>query len=283
MPSPMPVVRWNWSSKAAVFGGADAFVVSIPKSGRTWLRVLILAYACRRSGREVALGEDVLRGLGAPDVRFTHDRWEHRTARRLGERLRGKYLIPPAARHDRPVVLLARDPRDVLVSLYHQLTRREGRFRGTLGELVRHPRFGAAAVVAVMNGWIAEWGDDPRCLLARYEDGRADPAPWLARILAHCGFAGIDEPTVREAVAFADFDNMRAMEREGRFADAILRPADPDDENSYKVRRGRVGGYRDELPAADLAVVEAALERLDTRFGYGCAPVGRVAPVAGDR
>jgi hypothetical protein len=47
-----------------------------------------------------------------------------------------------------------------------------------------------------------------------------------------------------------------------------LHPGDVRDPESFKVRRGKVGGYREYLSAEDQQFAEAALTKLDPRFGY---------------
>jgi hypothetical protein len=38
------IVRWNLSSRSRQLTGGDALLVSIPKSGRTWVRTFLCAY-----------------------------------------------------------------------------------------------------------------------------------------------------------------------------------------------------------------------------------------------
>jgi hypothetical protein len=260
-------VPWNLSSLGRSYRRADGFVVSIPKCGRTWLRVLFCAYACKRAGRDVEVGTDLLRALGAPDVRFTHDAWEHRTTR-AWDRVRGKHLLAPADRR-KPIVLLARDPRDVIVSLYLQLAKRELRFRGTLTEFLRDREFGLAMIVDVMNRWWAEWGATPNVRLFRYEECRARTAAELSAMLAHLGFRDVDAAVVAAAVEYSRFENMQRMEREGKFDAGYLKPTDAADPESFKVRRGKIGGYRDYLDADDVAYVERVCAELAPAYGYG--------------
>src|SRR5215475_8966541 len=65
--------RRNFSSRARELSGGDAIILSIPKSGRTWLRAFLCAYFCRRFGLEFTLrpGRDDLPGF--PRVVFSHD------------------------------------------------------------------------------------------------------------------------------------------------------------------------------------------------------------------
>ena len=59
------------------------------------------------------------------------------------------------------------------------------------------------------------------------------------------------------------------MEAAGAFDSKILRPGDVRDPESFKVRRGKVGGYREYLSVEDQEYALAALTKLDPRFGYG--------------
>src|ERR1700757_3681467 len=47
--------RRNFSSRARELSGGHAIILSVPKSGRTWLRAFLSAYFCKRYGREFTL------------------------------------------------------------------------------------------------------------------------------------------------------------------------------------------------------------------------------------
>ncbi len=261
------VFRRNWARNARRrYANADAFLVSIPKSGRTWLRFSLRHYLCAQAGIPFAIdpGDDEPRHL--PLVHCSHDLWEHLTAPRWVDRVRGKYLIPPRPRRTARIILAVRDLRDVMVSLHLQLTRRGfrsgARYDGTLTDMIGDPRFGAARSVDVLNLWLAEWRDSGRCLVWSYEEARKDPCESLRAVLTHLGFQDPDEARIAESVEFASFDNMKNMESENRFDRRLLRPGDPSDPESFKVRRGQVGGWVDYLPDEDARRIEAAASRL---------------------
>jgi alcohol sulfotransferase len=49
-----------------------------------------------------------------------------------------------------------------------------------------------------------------------------------------------------------------------------MAPRDQDNPDSYKVRRAKVGGYRDYFDDAQIAAIDALVsERLDPVYGYG--------------
>lgn len=264
-------VRWNLSSRARELSGGDAFVVSIPKSGRTWLRTFLCAYYCEKLGKPFTLEPETYSGV--PRIIYTHDLFEQRTKADRWGKLRGKYLIPQRERERLPVVLLARDPRDAFVSLHAQLTRRTKETpdelkRKSLSELLRDPAHGIESMVQVMNSWLVEWSPRPDFLLLRYEDLRGDPKPGFDSLLQLLGETEINQKAFEKALQFSEFDQMRALEARGVFDSKILRAGDTTDPESYKVRRGKIGAFTGDLSSADRAYAAIALERLDSRFGY---------------
>jgi hypothetical protein len=250
------------------YNQARGVVVSIPKSGRTWLRVFLHAYCCALENRAFTLDQNVFAAVNMPSFVFTHDLWEHLTIARFKDRLRGKHLVPPGAIASKPILLLARDPRDVVVSLFFQLSKRTGQFRGTVSEIVTDPKFGVKSIVKIMNAWIAELGERNNFMLLRYEDCRRDTARVFRAMLAFFGFEEIEEAALERSIRFASFENMKNMEANDQFKTGILMPRDRADPDSFKVRRGIVGGYKQYLTAQDLLYIEQALISLDPRFGY---------------
>ncbi|MEO6871671.1 MAG: sulfotransferase domain-containing protein [Chthoniobacterales bacterium] len=267
----MRLVRWNLSSRARQLSGGDALVVSIPKSGRTWVRTFLCAYFCRKAGQPFTLHAEQF--PRTPRVIYTHDLFEQRTKADRWDKLRGKYLIPNGERSRRPIILLARDPRDAFVSLFVQLTRRTKETPSDLkeksaSELLRDPAFGIVSMIEVMNSWFAEWSERKTFLLVRYETLQANPRGGFQSILHSLGEKTIREDAFTHALDFSAFGNMKKLESAGAFESKILRAGDTADPESFKVRRGKVGGFADYLNAEDQEYAAVALAQLDPRFGY---------------
>ena len=213
-----------------------------------------------------------------PLVRVTHD--DYPQWRRPEELSRDKSRYSPW-----PVVFLVRDPRDVVVSLYFEQSRRVGKYvdklrrrrsladvrdriapyRGALSDFVREDVGSVASYLAFLD----VWSDVPDTLVVRYEDLHAAPRAELRRILEHFGVDGVRPELVEDAVRFASVGNLRRLEAEGAFRTHKLEPADPGDPESFKVRRGVVGGYRAYLDEGDIAWIESRMAaELDPRWGY---------------
>jgi hypothetical protein len=262
---------------AAVAGGrvlgwyrrrrSDAVLVSFPKCGRTWLRVMLgrafqLHFGLPDDADVVELAHLAELDRRAPLVLVTHDDDAQYKAPAEVERDKSGY------RHRR-VVLLVRDPRDVIVSLYHQMHGRRGRYRGTLAEFLDEPVGGFASLLAFYDAWGDALDVPTQLLVVRYEDLHARPGAELARVLAFLGVTGVAPATVAAAVEYGSFANMRRREESGAATSDRLRPGRAGDVDTYKTRRGTVGGFRDELSPEQVARLDEQMAASSAaRFGY---------------
>src|SRR6202011_3577653 len=165
--------RWNFSSRARELSGGDAVVISVPKSGRTWVRTFLCAYFCKRTGKPFTLRPDRYHEPDIPRLIFSHDFAEQRMKATLWERVRGKYLVPARELARARVILLVRDPRDAFVSLYMQLVHRTRETPQELkqkkvGHLMRDRRYGIMSIIKTMNDWFAEFGRRKNFTLLHY-------------------------------------------------------------------------------------------------------------------
>src|SRR5439155_23885353 len=189
------------------------------------------------------------------------------------DRLRGKYLVPRKELDRAKIILLARDPRDCFVSLYLQLTRRDPNApvelrQKSVSEMLRDKRFGVRAIIKTMNDWMDEFSRGDNFTLIRYEVLRASPAEHFRDLLAVLGESMPEMTMFQEALDFSRFENMQKLEAAGAFDSKILHPGDVRDPESFKVRRGKVGGYREYLSAQDQEYAAETMAILDPRFGY---------------
>ena len=208
----------------------SAIVVSHPKSGRTWLRFML-------------------------DELGLHLRYKHPNGATV-----------PADWQGKKIIFLHRDPRDVLVSYWHQATRRQKLWNGSLSDFVRDPDLGMESVIRFNLDWKRTVDASDRGLTLAYEDLHADAAAALQRIAQFVRGRDYADDDIARAVSKGRFERMREVERSGegaRLYGAILAPADPMDENSYKTRRGRIGTWTSELAPEDAALAGRLLERYD--------------------
>ncbi len=254
---------------------SDIAFISYAKSGRTWTRVMISRLYQSKYGlpKDTIVDNDNYHRLNPaiPVFLFT-----------MGNYIADIYPIEhrPSPYRDKKLIFLARHPADTAVSSYFQLYNRTTRQKLDVKRLptaTEKPEIfthlstspvGMSHVIDYLNRWQDALQDHPDHLLVRYEDLRAEPAKELARIGAFLD-GGFTPELVAEAVEFAEFENLQKLERDKFFASDKLHARDNDNPDSFKVRRGKVGGYRDYLTPDQIAWVEREIAtKLRPEFGY---------------
>ena len=245
----------------------DAFIISFPKSGRTWLRVLIGKALCETFGLSNENMLDTYRITSEAGIlrsRFTHDRSSH------GFSYLFSNLPTDKSRYrNKKVIFLSRNIKDVVVSCYFQATKRIGKYDGSISDYIRSERFGARKIIAFYNIWHENRGVPKDFLLVRYEDLHKMPKKILLDVLKFLGLSEIEDRVLKEAIEFASFDNMKKMERNGVFDSLVMRPGKENDEESYKVRRGLVEGYSSYLSEEDVKYIDEKIIEMGCAFEEG--------------
>jgi len=278
----LPTVRsvpWNLTSSFRSAQKADTIVLSIGKSGRTWLRVILNKYLALHYDVAFSLENLALADSSIPSVYYSHELWEFLTKASFGEKALGKYLIPDGLISHKSVVVLYRDPRDVLISRYFHKKKRSKKIAAdeAVGDYLRSGRSGFDESIRVMNTWRRRLAEHPKVFWLSYEALQSDTRGRLAALLDFLGITPIDEAKIDSAIQFAAFGNMQEMERSGAFPESsrdadvgsrILTPGDPDDVDSFKVREGKVGSHRQHLNSEELRLLDGKLAELDPFFHY---------------
>ncbi len=256
---------------------APTVVVSFPKSGVTWLRYLTAQVIAHESGiAEVDQGAAATVQLDGLTARLGLPRilWSHNGSSLVFE---NGIRTPPAAMFLTPVrlgfqfrrvLLLVRDPRDVTVSNYHQVTRRTARPLdvGSIDDFYLDPQMGLRRAVMFLRQWRRSVRLTRAFHLLRYEELRSGDAEQMARAMEFVLHRPVRAATCEAILDDAKPDAMRERERRGTISG--MRQFDGAD-NSMKVRRGVVGGFRDELRPETVAAGDKVLRDLDWPFGYG--------------
>lgn len=270
------------------------WLVAYPKSGHTWLRLalwslwrggsaidlarsarLLFVAASRMLFDEALLVDST--DLTAEEIACLRPRqFEQEAADAVGPLLRkvhegwlptpaGEPMFPPSVTLG--TVYVARDPRDVAVSLSHY-------FRWSLDTVIAYladpgasmGQYAPSQLKQPLSTWshhAESWLGAPGMptpLLLRYEDMIADMPTQLGRVAAYLGWT-VEPAAVTAAVEATRFEVLAAAETVNGFID---RPA----LNDRFFRRGRAGGWRDTLTAAQARQIERDHGRMMTRLGY---------------
>ena len=235
---------------------SDAFLVSYPRSGTTWLRFLLTHVLTGRPADFDPLDQPV------PYI---------------GEHERAPALLPESGRlvfshevtgaGDRRVIYVVRDPRAVALSEFRWLERR-ALAPGSLDLFIRGFVRGRSNPWGSWDHHVVAWTQresarEGRLHLVRFEDLKTETLNVLVDTVR---FLGIDPPLelIREAVADNTFERMRQKEEEApdrAFAKGVQRQLP-------FVRAGSEGGWRDVLTNEHRVEIERAFGAVARGVGY---------------
>jgi hypothetical protein len=172
-------------------------------------------------------------------------------------------------------IVIVRDPRDLAASVANhngvsidRAIAQIGNAKAALASGTKQQDLQLRHSLLDWSSHVASWLDQPDLPVhwMRYEDMRRDPVRHFAEALAFAGLT-LPEAELARAVATADFDALRSQEAEKGFVEA----AGKTNPRPF-FRRGRAGGWRDELSAEQVARIEAKHADMMRRLGY--EPVG---------
>ena len=262
----------------------DLFIVTYPKSGTTWLQMIVYQ----------------LTTDGAMDFAHIDEVSPHleETVVPMGRKISDLPGTPRVVKSHLPYRDIPKGPGryiygtrnglDVAVSYYHQSRKWPRWNQRPLDEFFS--RFMAGRVpygswFEHVAGWLRN-EDRLDVLVVSYEELSADLEAGVKRIADFCGIA-IDPAAMPRILERCSFAFMR--EHDARFAieRRMLPPKPADPENAF-IRQGKVGGWRQELDARSAREFQTAFDRWlrdvgDDRFrilsGQG-ASQGEPAPVS---
>jgi hypothetical protein len=184
----------------------------------------------------------------AHGVTFTHDGFESMDLYRHRFNFNIKQRIK-TYRHSK-VLLLRRDPKDVLVSLYFQQTKRDPFFSGTISEFIRSHQ-GIRTLENFYLMWKKILPEIKNHRILNYEEFSQYA---FEHILFFFGFK-INPKRIQKCMQMGTFANMKKLEQSDKHHAPWLRPRNKDDNDTYKCRRGIIGGYKDYLNKKDIKFI----------------------------
>ncbi|MCA8909183.1 MAG: sulfotransferase domain-containing protein [Rhodospirillaceae bacterium] len=160
---------------------------------------------------------------------------------------------------------IIRNPLDVCVSYAHHMGVDYDTAVVALGspetQLATHGRF----AFQVLGGWsdhVVSWVDQKKALMGitRYEDLSRRPEEAFTKVVRALKMP-VDKARLRQAIKNANFKTLRSMENKSGFIEASKKA-----ERFF--RKGKVGDWRTELNADQIARIVADHRTMMCRFGY---------------
>ena len=272
------------------------WLASYPKSGNTWMRILLTNYLRNADepadinsldGGPIASARQAFDdhvGLEASDLTqdeieryrpFVYDQISEQAKEPLYLKVHDAFTYTPygypliSKTATAGVIYLLRNPLDVAVSFAHHSASSAERMVQKMGEadfaFVDRPRQLYNQLrqrLLTWSGHVTSWVDEPglRMLVVRYEDLKADTLAGFREVVRFCGLED-DPPRLEKAVRFSQFEQAQKQEKEHGFGEKMAG-------SDAFFRKGQVGSWREELTpelAQKLIADHAAVMK---RFGY---------------
>lgn len=277
------------------------WLASYPKSGNTWMRILLTNYLRNADqpadinsldGGPIASARQIFDdnvGVEASDLtqdeieryrpgvyEMISDQAAEQETGPLFLKVHDAYTYTPdgipliSKAATAGVLYLIRDPRDVAVSFAHHSASTVERMVCKMNDpdfaFVDNPHRLHNQLrqrLLTWSGHVTSWVDEPglRVHVVRYEDMQADPIVTFSEVVRFCGLD--DGPSrIAKAVDFSRFDRVKAQEQAEGFGEKM-----PLAESFF--RKGQVGNWREGMDEEVAATLCAAHAEVMGRFGYG--------------
>jgi hypothetical protein len=237
----------------------DVFLVGHPKSGNTWLTLMLAVLIENNFNHKVNLnnvGEFIpsFHNRDGEIAKYTH------------------FPNPRIFRNEGPVyadlypktVYIVRDPRAAYVSYYHHCVHDTGREDWKMEDFIEEMLANGCikSLEPYLQRWdrhVGEWLERAKrqpVLFVKYEEMKQDRKLTLKRVVDFIGLP-CSEARISQAIDRGDFKSMRKEE--------LIHGAEPysgtKGQGGYFVRKGKIDGWKEELPAHSAG-------RISTEFAW---------------
>jgi len=268
---------YNLLRNYLIWKRADYYIMSYPKVGRTWMRIFLSKYFSLTLDSEI---NDVFNSYSpqhpsVPRMHFSHFGIRGQVFER-SPRITLDFTIAMLESNlkelrNKKVFFISRDPRDIVVSLYFYMGRKVGIKEISdmgLKEFIRHPDYGLPFAIEYHNTWMQYKDTFGKFEMVRYRDVRRDPITHFRKLLVFLELTEINEEALKEAVAYADFDNIQKLEKENAIKSRYFPKVNSEDNETFHARKGKVDGYLDYFDSEDIEYANIQIKKLDSRYGF---------------
>ena len=130
---------------------------------------------------------------------------------------------------------------------------------------------GIKTYIQFYNLWLAELKKMKSHKVVRYEDIRKDPVEQVVEIFRFFGVESIGHEAIKQAVDKNELQKMKNRERQNLYNSDVIgvKNEQTSNENAFKVRRGKIGGFKDYLSTQEIEAIDSIIKKnLNHEFGY---------------
>nr|WP_319997125.1 sulfotransferase domain-containing protein [uncultured Draconibacterium sp.] len=252
----------SWSKKTSSphHKNPDAYIVSYPKSGRTWLRFILANYfnllyklnldvdlynffnILPNDSKDDVKGEHAYRYDNRPDMPLIL--FSHKEMSRLKEP-HGK------------IVFLIRSPYDIMVSDFFQQTQHIKCYNGNIKQFIRDEKRGINRLCEFYNNW-GEKLDNKNTFVLSYEELLQDTQDVAGKLLCYLDLS-FEKKLLELSINNSDFERMQDIEKEKGFPSDNA--YDINNNEALRMREGKQNRYNKYLDKEDVDYIKNMLHQ----------------------
>lgn len=219
-------------------------LISYPKSGRTWLRMILAK---------------MLVNLG-----YNYSKYEMILTLHKGS-------LKNTLGYNYKILFLYRDPRDVVISYYFEMKNRKESYHDNISNFLRNKKYGIETHIKYLNNWYNEKDKYIDFMMISYNELKNNTFNTIEKVLKYLNVP-YDNEKINNAIEYSSFESMKKIEKGKKknylqYYKGGFRAKKKRNKNSYRVRKGKIGGYKDYLNEKDLNYVNECMKKLNPIYG----------------
>ncbi len=226
----------------------DSYIVSYPKSGRTWLYKILSLYSQRINIKNYIKNRKMIK-FDNKFIKFVHDCGDPSPFPIKPNKFRNKDLI------NKKKIILLRDPREVIISFWYQTRFREKIYKKEINEFIEDEYLGIEKLISFYN--FINLNSLNNAIILTYQSLVEDTFEETRKILLFLDLE-INENLLKKCISDCLFDKLQKEE---------MLEAKKKDIREMKFRKGILGSFNDDLSKTDLTKINNIIKlKLNNNF-----------------